>query len=169
MITESRKAAPSKGASLLPPPKNLGSTDRMETRACHQRAATQAPVFFSGFATEQPAPSMVETLHQSKQDYYAVRHAGKHGRDLFTDKPIAGDDSRIGAQKTSPQLSTQSSGTRAILGFAATASIDQARGEYIARLHPHVTNMLGDEGGVVHLVRPSRGPYVADSTLNSRT
>ncbi|MHA6910447.1 hypothetical protein ACQUJS_18805 [Ralstonia pseudosolanacearum] len=50
--------------------------------------------------------------------------------------------------------------------MAATASINQARGEYIARLHQHIVNMLGGEGGTVHLVRPSRDPYVADSTLN---
>lgn len=79
----------------------------METRADHQRAATEARAFFSECATEQPAPSMVETLHQSKQDDYAVRHAGKRGRDLFADKPIAGNNNRIGAQKTSSQLSTQ--------------------------------------------------------------
>ncbi len=72
----------------------------METRADHQRAATEGRAFFSECATEQPAPSMVEPLHQSKQDEYAVRCAGKRGQDLFADKPIAGNDSRIGAQKT---------------------------------------------------------------------
>ena len=168
MISENREAPASKGAFRLTS-KHLGSAKRAEAQEYHQRMETKAPVFFSEFATEKPALSMVEALHQGKRDYYAVRHVGKRGRDLYTDAPIAGNDSRIGPQKTSPQLSTQSSGTRAIRGFAATASIDQARGEYIARLHPHVTNMLGDEGGVVHLVRPSRGPYVADSTLNSRT
>ncbi|CBJ40191.1 hypothethical protein (plasmid) [Ralstonia solanacearum CMR15] len=56
---------------------------------------------------------MVETLHQSKQDDYAVRHAGKPGRDFFAYKPLAGNDSRIGAQKTRSQLSTQRSVTRA--------------------------------------------------------
>lgn len=50
-----------------------------------------------------------------------------------------------------------------IRGFAATASIDQARGEYIARLHQHVVNMLGDAGGVVQLVGRSPDPHVADN------
>ncbi|MDO3507745.1 HAD family hydrolase [Ralstonia pseudosolanacearum] len=165
MISENREAPASKGAFRLTS-KHLGSAKRAEAQEYHQRMETKAPVFFSEFATEKPALSMVEALHQGKRDYYAVRHVGKRGRDLYTDAPIAGNDSRIGPQKTSPQLSTQSSGTRAIRGFAATATIDQARGEYIARLHQHVVNMLGGEGGVVHLVRPSRDPYVEDSTLN---
>ncbi|MHA6910446.1 hypothetical protein ACQUJS_18800 [Ralstonia pseudosolanacearum] len=104
MIAANRKPPPGKGAFLLPP--NLGAADRMETRADHQRAAMKARAFFSEFATEKPALSMVETLHQSKQDDYAVRHAGKRRRDLFTDKPLSGDDSRIGAQKPSSQFST---------------------------------------------------------------
>jgi len=111
--------------------------------------------------------SMVKDLPQNKQDYYAVRHVGKRGRDLFTDEPIEGGDSKIGQLKTSPLLSTQSSGTRAIRGFAATATIDQSRGEYIALLHKHVVDAVGGaEGQVVHLVRPTRDPYAADSTLN---
>ncbi|MBB6582831.1 XopC/Rsp1239 family type III secretion system effector [Ralstonia solanacearum] len=165
MIANNRELPPGTGAFRLSP-QQLGSAARMETQAYHQRTATEAPVFFSEFATEKPALSMVQDLHQSKQDYYAVRHVGKRGRDLFTDAPIEGSDSKIGQLKTSPQLSTQSAGTRAIRGFAATATIDQARGEYIARLHQHVVQMLGGEGGVVHLVRPSRDPYVEDSTLN---
>ncbi|MGV7168054.1 hypothetical protein ACWA5V_21650, partial [Xanthomonas citri pv. rhynchosiae] len=68
--------------------------------------------------------------------------------------------------KTSPLLSTQSQGTRAIRAFAATATIDKSRGEYIARLHRHVVDALGDEGGVVHLLRPTRDHYAEDSTLN---
>jgi hypothetical protein len=64
------------------------------------------------------------------------------GRDLFTDEPIEGGDSKIGQFKTSPLLSTQSGGTRAIRGFAATATIDQSRGAYIARLHKHVVDTV---------------------------
>ncbi|GLU35902.1 hypothetical protein Busp01_57440 [Trinickia caryophylli] len=109
---------------------------------------------------------MVDALSEGKRDYYVVRHLGKRGRDLYTDEPVEGNDSKIGQLKTSPLLSTQRSGVRAIRGFAATATIDQARGEYIGRLHRHVVEMLGSRGGVVHLVRPSRDPYVEDSTLN---
>ncbi|MHA6885025.1 hypothetical protein [Ralstonia pseudosolanacearum] len=136
----------------------------METRADHQQAATEARAFFSECATEQPAPSMVETLHPSKQDDYAVRHADKRGRDLLADKPISGNDSRIGAQKTSSQFSTRRNGARApSADLPRRQALTHARGEYIARLHQHVVNMLGDAGGGAHLVRPSRAPYVADS------
>lgn len=147
-------------------PNQLGSAARVESQAYHERAATVAPFFFGEYATEKPSLEMVDGLAQNKRDYYAVRHVGKRGRDLRTDEPIEGNDSKIGQLKTSPLLSSQSKGTRAIRGFAATATIDQTRGEYIGRLHQHVVKVLDGQAGTVHLVRPSRDPYVEDSTLN---
>ncbi len=166
MIAKNR-AGPNGASAFLLSNSNLGSAEHVPSQVYHMRVETQAPLFFSEYATEKPSLSMVAELGPDKRDYYAVRHAGKRGRDLFTDMPIEGSDSRAGQLKTSPLLSTQGSGTRAIRGFAATATIDQSRGDYIARLHQHVVKAVGGAAGqVVHLVRPSRDPYVADSTLN---
>lgn len=166
-MIQQHRASPSDRGHFRLSDGNLGSAAFMDSQAYHERTDTKAPVFFGEYATEKPSVSMVGSLSQNKQDYYAVRHVGKRGRDLFTDEPIEGRDSKIGKLKTSPLLSTQSSGTRAIRGFAATATIDQSRGAYIARLHDHVVDMVGrSEGQVVHLVRPTRDHYSADSTLN---
>lgn len=167
VMIEQHRAGPPESGKFRLSDRSLGSAAFIASQAYHERTATSAPVFFGEYATEKPSLSMVENLPQNKQDYYAVRHAGKRGRDLFTDEPIEGGDSKIGQLKTSPLLSTQSGGTRAIRGFAATATIDQSRGAYIARLHKHVVDTVGrTEGQVVHLVRPSRDHYAADSTLN---
>lgn len=147
-------------------PNQLGSAARVDLQQYHERTSTKVPFFFSQYATEKPSLKAVEGLAQNRRDYYAVRHVGKRGRDFITDEPIEGNDSKIGQLKTSPLLSSQSRETRAIRGFAATATIDQARGEYIARLHQHVVDVLAGEAGTVHIVRPARDPYVEDSTLN---
>ncbi|MCS4509728.1 hypothetical protein NBM50_05555 [Xylophilus ampelinus] len=166
-MIQQHRASPSDRGNFRLSDQQLGSATFMDSQAYHQRIDTDAPFFFGEYATEQPSLSMVREMPQDKQDYYAVRHAGKRGRDLFTDEPIEGGNSKIGKLKTSPLLSTQKSGTRAIRGFAATATIDQSRGAYIARLHDHVVNAIGrPEGQVVHLVRPARDYYVADNTLN---
>ncbi|WP_244667877.1 type III secretion system effector protein XopC [Xanthomonas sp. D-99] len=166
MIAEHRSNDVGKGKFLLPT-QSLGSAERVDSQNYHSRNESgKAPFFFSEFATEKPSLQSVKSLSQGKQDYYAVRHVGKRGRDLFTDEPIEGENSKLGRLKTSPLLSTQSQGTRAIRAFAATATIDKSRGEYVARLHRHVVEALGDEGGVVHLLRPTRDHYAEDSTLN---
>ncbi|WVK02521.1 type III secretion system effector protein XopC [Xanthomonas campestris pv. olitorii] len=166
MIAENRSNDVGKGQFLLST-QSLGSAERVDSQNYHSRNESgKAPLFFSEFATEKPSLQSVKSLSQGKQDYYAVRHVGKRGRDLFTDEPIEGENSKLGRLKTSPLLSTQSQGTRAIRAFAATATIDKSRGEYVARLHRHVVEALGDEGGVVHLLRPTRDHYAEDSTLN---
>lgn len=130
MMIRHRATPPSQGRFRLSP-HQLGSAARVDSQLYHHRTATEAPVFFSEFATEKPSLSMVDALSEGKRDYYVVRHLGKRGRDLYTDEPVEGNDSKIGQLKTSPLLSTQRSGVRAIRGFAATATIDQGPAENI--------------------------------------
>lgn len=111
---------------------------------------------------------MARDLSHHKRDYDAVRQdLGMCEWDLFTDVPVDAATAKTAGQ---PLLKTQSSAVRAIRGSSATATIDQSRGEYIARLHRHVVKvMAGEAGQVVHVVRPSRDPYAEDGTLNYLT
>ena len=84
MITRHRAAPPGIGVFRLSS-ENLGSDARVGSEAYHARTESRAPVFFSEYATETPSLAMVQDLPQDKRDYHAVRHAGKRGRDLFTD------------------------------------------------------------------------------------
>jgi phosphoglycolate phosphatase-like HAD superfamily hydrolase len=167
MIEQHRAAGPGKGTFQFSG-RHMGSAARVASQAYHERLPTTAPLFFSEYATEKPSLGQVAQLPRDRQDYQVVRYAGKRGQDLFTGEPIEGV---TGGPKTAPLMSTQSWGTRAIRGFAATATIDQARGGYVAQLHQHIVQAIGPlvPGQVVHLVRPTRDPYAKESGLNFLT
>lgn len=147
-------------------PKHLQSAERENKHLYHQRIEDEIPIFFSHYATEKPSLERVAKLPDNQKSYYVVRHAGKRGRDLLTDRPISGLDSSVGQLKTSPLLSSQDWPIRAMRGFASTATLNKARGEYVTRLHQHILATVRPNTTEVHLVRPSRDPYVADNTLN---
>jgi len=167
MIERDRAAGPGNGRFQLSA-RQMGSAARVALQAYHERQPTTAPLFFSEYATEKPSLGQVAQLPRDRQDYHVVRYAGKRGQDLFTGAPIGGVTD---GPKTAPLMRTQSWGTRAIRGFAATATVDQARGAYIARLHQHIVQVIGPiaPGQVVHLVRPARDPYAVESGLNFLT
>lgn len=132
--------------------------------------------FFATFETEKPNVDEVRALPERQQAFYANRHVGKRGRDLYTDEPIEGPDSLIGKLKSSPHLHAQSQDIRCIRGEAATATIDgignitKGKEHFLHRLHAHILERLDPDtlrqGATVHLVRPTRDHYAIDATLN---
>jgi len=136
----------------------------------------QLKYFFASRETEKPSIASIRELPEDQQAFYGTRHIGKRGRDLWTDKPIEGLDSKAGTLKSSPHLQTQSQGVRAIRSEAATATIDNytnvagSSGHFIRNLHAHVVDQLDSAflktGGTIHLVRPTRDHYASDATLN---
>jgi phosphoglycolate phosphatase-like HAD superfamily hydrolase len=136
----------------------------------------QLPLFFSGYETEKPAIEAIEYLPEAPKAFYEVRHIAKRGRNIYTDRPLEGANSKAGILKSSPHLTTQTWGARAIRGEAATTTVDHytnVQSNYLAQLHQHVIAQLPpsmmSSGGQVHLVRPTRDHYSADATLNFLT
>ncbi|MEJ2680614.1 MAG: HAD hydrolase-like protein, partial [Gammaproteobacteria bacterium] len=112
-------------------------------------------------------------LNQLKYFYAGIETEKKCGPDSMTDTPIAG------ALQTNPHLRAQHQSTRLMLGEAATATVDHyqtiTRGteHYIRQLHNHLISQLDphflQNGGKIHLVRPTRSHYAQDATLNYLT
>jgi phosphoglycolate phosphatase-like HAD superfamily hydrolase len=135
----------------------------------------QLPLFFSDYETELPELASIQTLPEKDQAFYEVRYIAKRGRDMHTDLPIDNTNNTEGLKK-SPKLMEQTGPIRAIRSEAATATVDRytnMQSNYLAQLHQHVItqlpkNML-DQGGQVHLLRPTCHHYASDATMNFLT
>ncbi len=179
-IADHREASPldrAKMAYRLPASAHATAQPEVKDQYHPRDAAlNKMPYFFATEETEKPSLAAIQELNAKRQAFYFTRHIGKRGRDLMTDEPIEGHDSKAGTLKSSPYLQTQSQGVRTIRAEAATATIadytnvTSNAGHFINRLHTHLLDNLDAtflaSGGMIHLVRPSRDHYASDATLN---
>ena len=135
-------------------------------------ALNQLPLFFSAFDTEIASAETLKTLPRHEQDFHAVRMIGKRFIDTKTGNSFY-PDATIG--KANPTLPLQNRPVREIRSQAATATFDRYKGTYIRDLYQFLVKKLGVPPSTsngeptvhtVHLVRPGRGIYANDTTIN---
>ncbi len=131
----------------------------------HQRTAelNRIPIFHAGYATEIAKPEDINRLPsdlraKELERLYAKRMVGADGKSLHAEDPN---------DTSNPPLHAQDKKTREHRVEAATSTISNFSGEYIARLYDHVTRDLDvKQPATFHVIRPTRHPLAEDSTVN---